>query len=128
MPNLVAEKCDHCGRIVVKVDSDSSSGRVMFQDCRYALLLCDYKPPATRKPILSLCGKVLCLECVVPFFQRWVDTIRRDEAYSWPESTTIYSQLIEGKSEEVSDGKVNDETRQTIPFSTHFSTKSEGGS
>ncbi len=84
MPNLIAEKCDHCGKVVVKTWQDNSTGRVIVQGEANLLWLCDYKRPASARPSLDLHGKTLCLGCVVPFFQEWVDILKSSPEYSVP--------------------------------------------
>lgn len=84
MPNLIAEKCDYCGDVVVKKDHHiESTGRVIVQGgtSSYLVWLCDYKAPAIARPSLSLEGKILCLHCVVPFFNSWVKQLKASPQY-----------------------------------------------
>ena len=82
MSNLIAEKCNHCGKVIVKEDTGDTSNRVTFVDCEYALLFCDYDGTKIHaRPTLSLEGIILCLDCVVPFFQAWIDSVRKDKRY-----------------------------------------------
>ena len=69
-------RCDNCGKIIPEKKT------VEFVDCNYVTLLCDYT--GGRKicrPTLDLNKITVCLDCLVPFFQKWVYKIKNDPDY-----------------------------------------------
>lgn len=68
-------RCDDCGRIIKK------SQVVEFPDARWAVLYCDFKGGKYHCPTLDLEDITLCVDCVVPYFRKWVDAIKSDPDY-----------------------------------------------
>ncbi len=71
----VITRCDNCGRII-------GENAVLFCDCGYMLVDCGYKKPAACRPSLALKNKTVCLDCVIRFFQKWLDKIKNDPNYT----------------------------------------------
>ncbi len=67
-------RCDNCGRII-------KTNRVVIFEGRYVLLLCDYTGAKACRPTLSLEKVTVCLDCLVPFFRKWVEKIDADLEY-----------------------------------------------
>lgn len=68
-------RCDNCGKIIPQ------NRVIAFMDSAYVLLLCDYHSEKPCRPTLPLRGITLCLDCLVPYFQKWVTKIKNDAGY-----------------------------------------------
>ena len=68
-------RCDNCGRII------RENSVVSFSSCAYALIECDYQKTKSSRPSLRFGDITLCLDCVAPYFQRWIDKVKNHEGY-----------------------------------------------
>jgi len=81
MSNIVADKCDRCGKIVVKHDHADSSD--MVKTCDSFLYMCDVKRGESSRPSLELknyygegAGKMWCPDCLLETISEWIRGIK----------------------------------------------------
>ena len=82
---MVADKCNRCGKIVVKLNHYDSSD--MVETCDSFLYLCDIKAGDSGRPSLQLkeyCGGTLerqshmyCLDCLDATVAEWVEEMKK---------------------------------------------------
>ena len=80
--NMVADKCNRCGKIVVKHDHAASSDMVKTQDS--FLYMCDLMKGESGRPSLQLKeyygedkNRMYCLDCLLETVREWVDEMKK---------------------------------------------------
>ncbi len=79
--NLVADKCNRCGKMVIKGSCGDSSDMVRTNDS--FLYLCDVKPGESSRPSLRLreygieTSHSYCLDCLVKVVTEWVEEMKK---------------------------------------------------
>ena len=74
---MVADKCERCGKIVVKQYLGDSSDMVRTRGL--FLYLCDVKDNATCRPSLlkDYTSEIYCLDCLDATVHEWVEELKK---------------------------------------------------
>ena len=90
---MVADRCDRCGRTVVKKDHASSSDMVQTHDS--FLYLCDIRAGESSRPCLQLKeympekSRLYCLNCLLATIQDWVEEMKKRGDSAIPQENVL---------------------------------------
>jgi len=98
--NMVADKCDECGKVVVKTHDSASSDMIVTRGS--ILYLCDTVKGESSRPSFLLqrlfgsdTPKVWCPDCLVKALSRWVNDLEQRGSSAIPPE-----HIIPGRQEE----------------------------
>ena len=79
---MVADKCNRCGKVVVKSTHSGSSDMVKTEDS--FLYMCDLKKGESSRPSLQLReygksdnSRMYCLDCLLEVVSKWVMEVKK---------------------------------------------------
>jgi hypothetical protein len=85
---LIADKCNRCGKVVIKHDDSDSSDMIQTGDC--FLFLGDVLPHESSRPTLALkefnnnAHHLYCPDCLVAVVTDWVKELKKRPASKIP--------------------------------------------
>lgn len=95
---MVADKCNRCGKVVVKKSQSDSSDMVMT--CDSLLYMCDLRQGEGSRPTLQLkeygCSeenapRMYCLDCLLAEVTEWVEKMKARGASKIPLNSIIFA-------------------------------------
>ncbi len=95
---MVADKCNRCGKAVIKHGSEESSDMVETHDS--FLYLCDLKKDEGSRPTLQLReggrdqNQLYCLDCLVSQVSEWVEKMKARGASKIPLNHIIFGDKV----------------------------------
>jgi hypothetical protein len=97
--NMIADKCNRCGKVVVKHNQSDSSDMIKTCDC--FLYLTDIKNNESSRPTLQLreyCGpdqtRAYCPDCLVAEITEWVDKLKKRGKSDIPLNHIIFGDRV----------------------------------
>lgn len=98
---MIADKCDRCGKVVVKQNHFDSSDMVITEGS--FLYMCDRKGGKACRPHLELeslsgirgeRGKAYCPDCLLAVVREWVEEIKKRGASDIPVGNIILPEAV----------------------------------
>lgn len=92
--NIIADKCNRCGKVVVKHSHSESSDMVQTNDS--FLYLCDIPKGESSRPSLQLkeyCEhgeRLYCLDCLLETIKEWVEKMKKRAPSKIPLNNIIF--------------------------------------
>ena len=94
---MVADKCNRCGKVVIKRNHADSSDMVKTSDS--FLYMCDTKKGESGRPSLQLReyygeehSRMYCLDCLVAEVTEWVEKVKKRGASEIPLNHIIFAE------------------------------------
>ena len=96
---MIADKCNCCGKVVVKRNSSDSSDMVKTEDS--FLYMCDLKKGEGSRPILQLReyggsdnSRMYCLDCLLEVLSEWVEEMKKRGQSDIPLNHIIFGNKV----------------------------------